>query len=159
MPKKYWLMKTEPNVFSIKDLQKSPKKTTCWDGVRNYQARNFMRDQMQVGDRVLFYHSNIDPSIVGTATVVKTGYPDHTALDKKSKYYDAKSTADNPIWFMVDIQFESELPRPLPLAELRTVSGLKQMKLLKKGMRLSVQPVMPDEFRAVIALSKKKPRA
>ena len=156
MATQYWLMKTEPDVFSIKDLQNEPKQTAHWDGVRNYQARNFMRDQMKIGDRVLFYHSRIDPSVVGTAKVVKAGYPDHTAWDTKSKYYDPKSTREKPIWFMVDIQFDSELPRPLPLGELREAPGLEGMKLLRKGMRLSVQPVTADEFRVVLALAKKK---
>jgi predicted RNA-binding protein with PUA-like domain len=156
MAKKYWLMKTEPDVFSIRDLQREPKKTAHWDGVRNYQARNIMRDQMQVGDGVLFYHSRIDPSVVGTAKVVRAGYPDHTAWDPKSRYYDPKSTPEKPIWYMVDVQFEKEFPRPVPLAELRKVRGLEKMALLKRGMRLSVQPVTAEEFRIVVKLGGKK---
>jgi predicted RNA-binding protein with PUA-like domain len=156
MAKQYWLMKSEPDVFSIQDLRKSPNQTSYWDGVRNYQARNFMRDQMRVGDRVLFYHSRIDPSVAGTAEVVKAGYPDHTAQDPKSKYYDPKSTPDKPIWTMVDIRFVSEFTKPIPLKELRRVSGLEGMVLLKKGVRLSVQPVTREEFRIIVAMAKKK---
>lgn len=156
MAKQYWLMKTEPDVFSIKDLQKEPKKTAHWDGVRNYQARNLMRDKMKVGDGVLFYHSRIDPSVAGTARVVRAGYPDHTARNKKGKYYDPKATADNPRWYMVDVQFESEFDQPIPLAELRETPGLEKMVLLKKGVRLSVQPVSPDEYRTIVRLGRKK---
>lgn len=149
-------MKSEPNVFSIDDLRNEPGQTAHWDGVRNYQARNLLRDQMQLGDGVLFYHSNIDPSIVGTATVVKAGYPDHTARDRKGKYFDPKSSPENPIWYMVDIKFESKFPKPLALAELRKVPSLAKMVLLKKGVRLSVQPVAPDEWRTVLALGRKQ---
>ena len=155
MAKKYWLMKSEPGEFSIDDLAKSPRRTAHWDGVRNYQARNFMRDQMQIGDEVLFYHSVTDPSVVGIARVVKTGYPDHTAWDKESKYYDPKSNRDNPRWFMVDIEFQRKLERPLTLAELRTVPALANMVLLKKGVRLSVQPVAAAEFKTIVELAKK----
>jgi len=149
-------MKTEPDVFSIEDLQKEPKQTAHWDGVRNYQARNFMRDQMQVGDGVLFYHSRVDPSVAGTAKVVCAGYPDHTAWNKKSKYFDPKSTRDNPVWFMVDIEFDKAFPSPIPLAELRQVKGLEKMVLLKRGVRLSVQPVTREEFRIIVGLGKKQ---
>jgi len=152
---KYWLMKSEPREFSIDDLRQSSKKTAHWDGVRNYQARNFMRDQMKKGDRVLFYHSVTDPAVVGIATVVREGYPDPTAWDAKSKYYDPGSTPDNPRWFMVDIKFESKLQRPLTLAELRKVRGLEGMVLLKKGSRLSVQPVTAEEFRIITKLAEK----
>jgi len=155
MPKKYWLMKSEPGEFSIDDLKDEPNKTAHWDGVRNYQARNFMRDHMQVGDKVLFYHSVTDPSVAGVATVAKAGYPDHTAWNKKSKYYDAKSPKDNPRWFMVDIKFDRKFKRALTLAELREVKGLESMVLLKKGSRLSVQPVTADEFKIILDLAKK----
>ena len=158
MPKQYWLMKSEPNVFSIDDLMNSPDGTAHWDGVRNYKARNYMRDEMKVGDIVLFYHSNIDPSVVGTATVTREGYPDHTAWNKREKYYDPKSQKDNPRWFMVDVKYKSKFTRPLPLAELRTVSELEGMVLLKKGMRLSVQPVKADEYKVLVGLVKKRPR-
>ena len=147
-------MKSEPNAFSITDLQNSPGQTTSWDGVRNYQARNFMRDDMQVGDRVLFYHSGVKPSVVGTASVVKTGYPDPTARDPDSEHFDPKSTPEKPVWFMVDIRFDTKFPEPIPLAELRQVPGLENMMLLKKGMRLSIQPVTPEEFKIILALRK-----
>ena len=140
---KHWLLKSEPNDFSLQDLKDAPGQTECWDGVRNYQARNLMRDEMKLGDRALFYHSNLNPSVVGTVTVVRESYPDHTSWDPDGKHFDPKSTPDNPRWFMVDVKFESEFPRPLPLAELRTLSGLEEMLLLRKGQRLSVQPVAP----------------
>ena len=150
----YWLMKSEPNEFSIMDLKNSPGKTAHWDGVRNYQARNFMRDKMQVGDRVLFYHSVVKPSVVGTARVVKTGYPDFTAWDPKSKYFDPRSTLENPIWYMVDIRLEMEFVEPISLSKLRTVPGLEKMMLLRKGMRLSIQPVTANEFDIIVSLGK-----
>lgn len=154
MAGKYWLVKTEPDSFSIEDLKRSPKQTTCWDGVRNYQARNMLRDEMQLGDRVLVYHSSVDPPcVVGIAKVVKAGYPDHTAWDKKHDHYDAASTPENPRWFMVDLQLEKIFPRPLTLEELRAAPALKQMELLRKGSRLSVQPVRKKEFEAVLKLA------
>ena len=115
MKKQYWLMKSEPGEYSIQDLKESDDGIDYWDGVRNYQARNFMRDDMNVGDRVLFYHSGKKPAVVGTAKIVKAGYPDHTAWDPGSKHFDKRSTPENPVWFMVDIQFESEFPEALPL--------------------------------------------
>ena len=159
MATQYWLMKTEPDVFSIKDLQSEPKQTAHWDGVRNYQARNFMRDQMKVGDRVLFYHSRIDPSVAGTAKVVKAGYADHTAWDKKSKYYDPKSTRENPIWFMVDIQFESEFPAPLPLGELREVPEFPRVKVEERDPRIigiadqARRPPDPDHMAVLVKVA------
>ncbi|MDZ4818983.1 MAG: EVE domain-containing protein [Planctomycetota bacterium] len=149
----YWLMKSEPDCFSIQDLAKCPKKTTFWDGVRNYQARNYMRS-MQKGDHVLFYHSGANPpAIAGTATVVRTAYPDHTALDPAQQHYDPKSTTENPIWEMVDIRLESVFERPLGLDELRKVPALAKMELLKKGSRLSVQPVTEKEWNTVLQLA------
>ena len=147
---KHWLFKSEPSDFSLQDLKDAPDQTECWDGVRNYQARNLMRDEMKLGDRALFYHSNINPSVVGTVTVVRESYPDHTSWDPDCKHFDPKSTPDNPRWFMVDVKFESEFPRPIPLAELRTLSGLEEMLLLRKGQRLSVQPVAPEEFQVIL---------
>ncbi len=147
---KHWLFKSEPSDFSLQDLKDAPEQTECWDGVRNYQARNLMRDEMKLGDRVLFYHSNLNPSVVGTVTVVRESYPDHTSWDPDCKHFDPKSTPDNPRWFMVDVKFESEFPRPIPLAELRTLSGLEEMLLLRKGQRLSVQPVAPKEFQVIL---------
>ena len=143
----YWLMKTEPDLFSIEDLANAENQTTNWIGVRNYQARNYMRDQMRLGDRILIYHSNAKPScVVGTATVVKTSHPDHTALDKSSPYFDPRSTAEAPRWFMVDVRLQSTFKRALSLEMLRESAALKDMVLLKKGMRLSVQPVTKQEF-------------
>ena len=155
MPRRYWLMKSEPGEFSIQDLKNRPGQTEPWDGVRNYQARNFMRDDMRIGDRVLFYHSRIHPSVVGTARVVKENYPDHTAWKRGSKHFDPKSTPEKPIWFMVDIQFETEFSRPLPLPELRGIPELKDMILLKKGNRLSLFPVTASEFHTILSLAGK----
>ena len=148
---KYWLLKTEPESFSIQDLQDSPKQTTFWDGVRNYQARNTLRDDMKIGDRVLFYHSNADPpAIVGVAKVVKEGYPDHTAWDENNHHYDPGSTPEKPRWYMVDIQLERVFAQPLGLDHLRTIKSLAKMELLRKGSRLSVQPVTAEEFKEVL---------
>lgn len=148
-------MKTEPTSYSIQDLAAEPKQTTCWEGVRNYQARNLMRDEMQVGDRVLVYHSNAKPpAVAGTATVVRASYPDHYSWDPDSKYFDPKSTPHEPRWFMVDIQLEQIFDRSLPLDELREVKSLKDMELLRKGSRLSVQPVRKKEFDTILKLAK-----
>ena len=152
--KKYWLMKTEPSDYSIQDLAKERNKTTYWDGVRNYQARNFMRDDMLVGDLVLVYHSNADPAAVaGTARVVREAYPDFTSWDAKDKHYDPKSTQDNPRWFLVDIKLEKIFDHPIPLHALREVKALKDMELLRKGSRLSIQPVRKKEFDAILKLA------
>ena len=146
-----WLMKSEPSAFSIEDLKNAPNGTDHWDGIRNYQARNLMRDEMKRGDRVLFYHSSADPmAVVGTARVVREAYPDHTALDPDSRYFDPKSTSENPRWVMVDIQFESQFAGPLTLAELRKLPQLHDMMLLKKGQRLSIQPVTEEEFGTIV---------
>jgi predicted RNA-binding protein with PUA-like domain len=155
MARRCWLLKTEPGCFSIQDLAASPGQTTCWSGVRNFQARNFMRDDMALGDRVLFYHSNAEPAaIVGTAVVVREGYPDHTAWDAKDEdHFDSKASPENPIWQMVDIRLESIFDEPLALPALRGVPGLKQMELLRKGSRLSVQPVTLAEFDVVLRLA------
>ena len=154
VPKRFWLMKSEPSTFSIDDLRGSPNRTTCWDGVRNYQARNFMRT-MAVGDQVLFYHSNADPpAVVGIAKVVKTAYPDPTQFDKKNKHYDPASKPSQPRWDMVDIAYVRHLQRPLTLDELRKEADLKGMILLQKGSRLSVQPVTPLEWRYIRNLEK-----
>ncbi|HZN36711.1 MAG TPA: EVE domain-containing protein [Pirellulaceae bacterium] len=151
---KFWLVKSEPESFSIQDLAKAKDQTTCWDGVRNYQARNFMRDEMKVGDRVLFYHSSTDPpAIVGTAQVVRESYPDASAWNKNDHHYDPASTPENPRWFMVDLRLEQIFKQPLPLDTLRGVAALKDMELLRKGSRLSVQPVRKAEFDAVLKLA------
>ena len=148
----YWLFKSEPTSFSIQDLAKSPDQTTCWEGVRNYQARNFLKS-MKVGDRGFFYHSNADPpAIVGTVEVVKAAYPDPYAFDRKSRYFDSKSTPDAPRWFLVDIKLLKPFPKPLSLEHLRTIEGLGNMELLRKGSRLSVQPVRPEEWKGGCSL-------
>jgi predicted RNA-binding protein with PUA-like domain len=150
----YWLFKSEPTSYSIHDLEQDRKQTTFWDGVRNYQARNFLRDRIRLGDRVLFYHSNADPlAIVGTAEVVKTGYPDHTAFDPANHHYDPKSNPDEPAWYMVDIRLLQIFPEPLTRAALGQSPALAGMELLKRGSRLSVQPVTADEWRAIHKLA------
>jgi predicted RNA-binding protein with PUA-like domain len=147
---KYWLVKTEPSVFSWDDLQKLPHQTSPWEGVRNYQARNFMRDEMKLGDRIFFYHSVAKPlAIMGIAQIVKEAYPDPFAFDPKSDYYDPKSSPENPRWVMVDLQFESAFTPPITLDKLKQTSGLEEMMLLRKGSRLSVQPVTTQEWEIV----------
>jgi predicted RNA-binding protein with PUA-like domain len=144
---KYWLMKSEPDVFSITDLKAKKSKGEHWDGVRNYQARNFMRDEMKVGDRVLFYHSNCDvPGIVGIAEVNKEAVPDHTAFDKKSKYFDPKSDPENPRWMMVYVKYVKEFKETLSLKEIKDHKTLSEMKVAQKGQRLSIQPVEKKHF-------------
>ncbi len=151
---KYWLLKSEPDAFSLEDLKKCPNQTEPWDGIRNYQARNLMRDEMKVGDQAFFYHSRqAEPAIVGTVRIVREAYPDHTSWDPSSKYFDEKSSAENPRWLMMDVQFESEFSRPVTLKELRSVPELKEMFLLRKGMRLSVQPVTEAEFQLILAIA------
>jgi predicted RNA-binding protein with PUA-like domain len=148
--RRYWLVKSEPEAFSFDDLLASPRRTTCWDGVRNYQARNFMRDDMKKGDGILFYHSSTEPAaIVGVAEVVREGYPDHTAFDPADPHFDPKSRDDAPTWIMIDIRAREPLPEPLTLARLRGIKGLEKMMLLQKGSRLSVQPVTPREWEIV----------
>jgi predicted RNA-binding protein with PUA-like domain len=151
MTKKYWLMKSEPDVFSFGDLKK--KKSEPWTGVRNYQARNFMRDEMKVGDLIFFYHSSCEiPGIAGIASVASLPYPDPTQFDKKSEYFDPKATKDHPRWFLVDVKFEKEIRRHLPLEELKNVAGLKDMRLLQKGNRLSILPVTPEEYEMILKI-------
>jgi predicted RNA-binding protein with PUA-like domain len=147
-------MKSEPTSFSIDDLKKAPSQTTCWDGVRNYQARNFMRD-MEVGDQILFYHSNADPpAVMGIAEVVTTAYVDLTQFDKKDSHYDPESKPDQPRWEMVDIKYVRKFSRPLSLDQLRKEPTLKNMVLLRKGSRLSVQPVSPLEWKHILSLAR-----
>ncbi len=153
----FWLFKSEPSAFSIRDLEESPKKTTCWDGVRNYQARNFLRDSIKIGDGVLFYHSNAEPpAIVGIAEVVKAGYPDNTAFAPEGLHYDPKSKRNEPTWYMVDIRYSKTFAKPLDLPHLKAVKGLQNMMLLQKGSRLSIQPVTEEEWKAVLNLAKVK---
>jgi predicted RNA-binding protein with PUA-like domain len=152
MPQQFWLMKSEPTECSIDDLAAAPKKTVPWFGVRNYQARNYMRDQMRVGDGVLFYHSSCpEPGIAGLATVASTPYPDDTQFDSKSHYFDAKSTRDNPRWSLVDVKLDRKT-RLLSLAEMRETPALASMVVLKPGNRLSITPVTAAEWNAVVKL-------
>ena len=147
---KYWLMKSEPTDFSIDDLEKS--KTIDWYGIRNYQARNFMRDAMSVGDGVLFYHSNTKPpGIVGLAEVASQAYPDPTAFDKQSKYYDEKSDPNNPRWFLVDVAYKKDFKHQVSLEAMKAMPELAEMKVLQKGNRLSITPVSEQEFKAICA--------
>ena len=149
----YWLFKTEPSSFSLADLKSRPGATEQWDGVRNYQARNFLRDQIKVGDQVLFYHSSIaEPAIVGIAEVVKAGYPDFTAFDPQSPYFDPRSNPEKPTWFMVDVRFVRELPRPVTLSELKGIAALSGMALLNRS-RLSIQPVRAEEWSEIMKLA------
>jgi len=147
--KQYWLMKSEPDVYSIDDLARDGR--TCWDGVRNYQARNFMRDRMRVGDAVLFYHSNAKPpGVAGLARVCREAYPDHSAFDVNDPHYDPKSDPDKPRWFMVDLEFVERFDELLPLDELKSDPKLEGMLVIQKGQRLSVQPVEPAHFKHVV---------
>jgi len=147
---KYWLMKSEPDDVSVDDAIAAPKSTVAWTGVRNYQARNFMRDQMRVGDGVLFYHSSCaEPGIVGIGRVASTPYPDPTQFDKKSKYYDPKSTKEEPRWLLVDVHVTKKIPI-ISLAELRERPELADMVVLKRGNRLSITPVEPKHWKALV---------
>ena len=151
----YWLMKSEPDTFGIDDLAARPGQTEPWDGVRNYQARNMMRDEMRVGDSVFFYHSNCDqPGVVGIAEVASEAYPDHTAFDAEAKYYDPKSDPQNPRWFLVDLRYVRHLRRNITLAELKTYADttLEGLPLVRRGNRLSIMPVTPSQWEFILAL-------
>ena len=155
MAKKYWLVKSEPNVFSIEDLKKSKDQTTGWDGVRNYQARNFLRDGMKKGDYVLFYYSSTDPnSVVGICEVVKEGYADNTQFDPENKHFFPSADPQNPIWYMVDIKFVKEFKTPVSLQEIKNNPKLKNMRLIQRGNRLSVMPVEKAEFDEIVNMGK-----
>lgn len=146
-------MKSEPDVFSFQDLKKRPKKTEPWNGVRNYQARNFMRDEMQVGDLILFYHSSCEvPGVAGIARVSSKPYPDSTQFDKKSEYYDPKATQETPRWFLIDVSFEKDLGKHISLEELKAKKELAEMRLMQKGNRLSILPVTAKEFEFIVNL-------
>jgi predicted RNA-binding protein with PUA-like domain len=152
---KYWLMKCEPGAYMIDQLQRDG--TTSWEGVRNYQARNFMRDEMKRGDRVLFYASNADPSgVTGLAQIAREAYPDRFATQKGHRYYDPKSTVGDPIWYMVDIGFVEKFPHIVPLETLKSTPGLEEMVVTKKGSRLSIQPVTRGEYDIVVKLGRKR---
>jgi len=151
----YWLMKSEPSTFSVDDLAAAPARTTCWDGVRNFQARNMLRDQMKKGDQVFLYHSSCEvPGIVAVMQVVKEGYPDPTAFERKHHHYDPDSDPKNPRWFMVDVQLSRRLKRTITLPELRKHAAreLKEMLLLRPGNRLSITPVEPAEWKFILSL-------
>ncbi len=151
----YWLMKSEPDVFSIDDLAREPGGRTHWDGVRNYQARNMLRDDMRKGDLVFFYHSNCEvPGIVGIAEVIREGYVDHTAFDPDDKHFDPKSSPDKPRWYMVDIRFQRKLDRTISLKELKALSDgkLRGFPLVQRGNRLSVMPITETQWQLVLAL-------
>jgi len=148
--RRYWLMKSEPDVFSFEDLWSSKGRRTPWDGVRNYQARNFMRDDMRPGDGVLFYHSNAQPAgVAGIAEVASEAYPDATQFDPSDGHFDPKSKPEDPRWLLVDVRAVRKLPRTVPLAELKAEPKLAEMALCQRGSRLSVQPVTPKEWRQV----------
>ena len=151
----YWLMKSEPLTYGIQHLEAEPKQTDHWDGIRNYQVRNLMRDTMRVGDQAFFYHSNCKvPGIVGTVEIVREAYPDHTAQDPESPYYDPKSTADNPRWVMVDVKARKRMSKPVTLKTIKDTPALAEMKVAQRGQRLSIQPVTKDEFDYVVKLGK-----
>lgn len=150
--RRYWLFKSEPSVFSFEDLKNSPGSTACWDGVRNFQARNYLRDEIKRGDGVLFYHSNTPwPHVSGIAVVVSEGYPDMTALDPDSSHFDPRSTLQNPVWYMVDVRYCMPLAREITLEELKTHPELSGMVLLQRS-RLSIQPVSRVEWEMLLHL-------
>lgn len=156
---RFWLVKSEPSAFSIDDLSRASGQRTCWDGVRNYQARNYLR-AMRVGDQVLFYHSNADPpAVMGVAEVVRTAYPDPTAFDPADRHFDPDSDPANPTWVMVDLKLARRFVEPLPLDLLRRRPGLQHMELLRRGSRLSVQPVRPREWDIIRTLAQPAGRA
>lgn len=151
---RYWLLKSEPSCFSIKDLQNMPNQTSPWDGIRNYQARNFMRNEMQIGDQAFFYHSSCTPpGIVGAMEIVSHAYPDDTAFDPTSDHPDPKSTPENPRWFMVDVRFKQQFPSIISLETLKHHPELEDMRLLQKGNRLSILPISPDEWAFILNLT------
>jgi predicted RNA-binding protein with PUA-like domain len=152
----YWLMKSEPDAFSIADLKSRSKKTEHWDGVRNYQARNFMR-AMKKGDLAFFYHSSCEvPGVYGIIEIARAAYPDHTAWDPENRHYDPKSTPERPLWFMVDVRFKRELKKPVTLTAIKMQPALKQMRLVQRGSRLSVMPVSAKEWNTILKLAEEK---
>ena len=148
---KHWLIKSEPDVFSIDDLAKS--KTTHWDGVQNYQARNFIRDEMKIGDKVIFYHSNAEPpAAVGICEIIKEAYPDFSAFDPEDSHYDPKSKKDSPTWFMFNVKFVKKFSRPVSITEIKANKKLQKMSLVQRGNRLSVMPITKDEFDEIVRM-------
>ncbi len=153
MTNKYWLFKSEPSDFSWAYLKKSKNQVTFWDGVRNYQARNFLRDEIKKGDGVLFYQSSTEPlAVVGYCEVVKEGYSDHTQFDSKNDHFDPKAKKDSPTWFMVDIKLVKEFKKPVSLDSIKLNSKLKSMRLIQRGQRLSIQPVTKDEWDEILKM-------
>ncbi|MBV9575084.1 MAG: EVE domain-containing protein [Gammaproteobacteria bacterium] len=153
---RYWLFKSEPNTFSIDDLAHSPKQTEHWDGVRNYQVRNMLRDEMKKGDKAFFYHSSCaEPGVVGVIEIVKEAYPDFTAWDISSDHYDVKSPAETPRWLMVDVKLIKKFTRFISLTEMRKIPKLKQMQILRRGNRLSITPVTIEEWNTILQLAEK----
>lgn len=149
----YWLFKTEPGCFSFDDLKNRPAMTEPWDGVRNFQARNFLRDAVKIGDQVLFYHSNIaEPAVVGIAEIARAGYPDTTALNPHAEHFDPKASAEKPIWYMVDVRYVAPLPRVVTLESIKRNPLLAEMPLVRRS-RLSIQPVSAEEWRIILAMS------
>lgn len=154
MPCNHWLFKSEPDSFSIDDLGKSPNQTTSWEGVRNYRSRNILRDEIKLGDEVFFHHSSTEPpGIVGTCKIVRAGYPDRTAFDPESEYFDAKSTKENPRWYTVDVKLIKKFGKLLPLPMLRETPGLEKMMVCQRGARLSIQPVTKEEWDIICRLA------
>ena len=157
MARRYWLLKTEPQTFSFDDLLRAPARTTGWNGVRNYQARNFLRDLMKKGDRVLIYHSSADPpAVVGEAEIAREGYPDPTQFDRKDDHFDPESASAEPRWYQVDVRALRKLPKEVPLPLIRETPALRKMALVQRGQRLSVQPVTEAEYEAIVALGGKE---
>jgi len=151
----YWLMKSEPDSFSIDDLAKRPKKTEPWNGVRNYQARNFMRDGMKKGDLAFFYHSSCaEPGVVGIVEIARAAYPDPTARNPESPYYDPRANADNPVWVMVDVRLKKKFKAPVSLRLLKSLKSLSGMPLLQRGNRLSILPLTKKEWETILKLAR-----
>ncbi len=152
----YWLMKSEPDVFGVEHLKSRPDKTAPWDGVRNFQARNFMRE-MKRGDLAFFYHSSCaEPGVAAVVKIVKEAYPDHTSWDKKGEHYDARSTPEKPYWYMVDVKLERQLKQPVLLTDIKACTALKNMRLVQRGNRLSVMPISEPEWNKILELERKK---
>jgi predicted RNA-binding protein with PUA-like domain len=157
MTKRFWLFKSEPDCFSITDLEKSPNQTTSWSGVRNYQARNVLRDDVKVGDEVLFHHSSTDPvGIAGLCVITRSGFPDPSQFDPSDEYYAPKASPEKPIWFAVDVKFQHKLNEVIPLHELKRTPGLEKMMVCQRGARLSVQPVTAQEWQIIQRLIKRR---
>ena len=159
MARKFWLMKSEPDEFSIDDLISRKNGITYWEGIRNYQARNFMRDEMKVGDGALFYHSRANPlAVVGTMDIASVPYPDPSQFDPESKYFDPKSTKENPRWMLVDVKFTAKFDAPVTREQIKETPGLEDMMVIKKGARLSIQPVTEQEWKIIHELAGAEPQ-